>query len=463
MKIKAIVKTSVEDKQMIKVRFRLIDGRDVDLFHKSDIWVDRRFWDNSNDCYRNIKACPYTLEEQKTVKDLIIQRKMLLEEVYLQLQGNKELTSKKFNNHVNNYLKYGKDTALNADLLVCQMHEYIADKGFSTPKIKNTKTYINAIVRYEKYQSLIQKSEYKVRISEINYQWLKSFKSFVENEMKIRASYPELYTDTNAIRSLKDRSANYICEIFIRLRSFWNWLIKQEKVSHNPFHKFDVEQPVYSDPIVLNESELLMIYNTKIDDAQLDLVKSVFLLCSFIGCRFGELDRMTKANNLIEVEENGFRTKNLEFYQTKGSRKRIIKISVPLNQIALEIVYKYFLSTNRILPKISISAYNKGLKRLFETIGLTREELIFDRRTGTEERISIAEKVSSHMGRRNFLSNAVNSGFDKSIYTSITGHKTNSPHLARYIKSDNKSKKELVDGICAIRTIDTYNSLRTTS
>jgi integrase len=450
MNVNLIVKTTDVKKKMVKVRFRLLDGRRNDLFVKSEISVDIRFWDNDNESYRNVKACPYSLAEQKAVKDSIANRKMLIEDIYLKVKDNGTLTSKKFNEYVNATIKYGSATALNVDLLTVQMQEYIKDKGFSTSKIKSTNTNINTILRYERYKSLLTGVEYKTLLSGVNRQWLKDFKEFIEKEMDIIVNYPELYPDKKIVRSFSVRCDNYVNEVLTRLRSFWNWALAEEKVSHNPFAKFDIEQPVNGDPIVLTKNEILTIYKSKVVDDCLAKVKAVFLLCSFVGCRISELDRMTKANNLIEKEVDGVKIKCLEYYQTKGARKRIFKITTPLNHIALEMINNYYFETGRVMPKISISAYNENLKRLFETIGLTRDELLFDRRTGKEKRVPISQLVSSHMGRRNLLSMAANSGADKSVYTSITGHKINTPHLNRYIKVETSTKKDLLDGLCIV-------------
>jgi len=456
MNINLIVKTTDLKKTKVKVRFRLIDGRHNDLWVKSEINVDIRFWDEERECYKNIKACPYTMTEQKAFKDKIANRKMLIEEIYLQVKDNGKLTSKKFNEYVNATLKFGSASALNVDLLSVQMHEYIKDKRFAKSRAKSTTTNINTVLRYERYKSLLTGIEFKTLLSDVNLHWLKDFKEFIENEMDIIQNYPELYQDKKIVRSLSVRCDNYVNEVLTRLRSFWNWALAEEKVSHNPFARFEIEQPVNGDPIVLTRNELLSIYHTDVKDECLAKVKSVFLLCSFVGCRISELDRMTKANNLIEKEENGVKIKCLEYYQTKGARKRVFKITTPLNHIAQEMINNYYFTTDRIMPKINLSAYNENLKILFETIGLTRDELLFDRRTGQEKRVPISQLVSSHMGRRNLLSMAANSGADKSVYTAITGHKINTPHLNRYIKIETSTKKDLLVGLCIVNKFPAF-------
>ena len=109
MHINLIIKTTNEKKNLVKVRFRLLDGRRADLWVKSDILVDIRYWDFDRECYRNIKACPYSPQEQKSIKDQIANRKMLIEEVYLQCENKEQLTSKSFNQLIQFNIKFGKE------------------------------------------------------------------------------------------------------------------------------------------------------------------------------------------------------------------------------------------------------------------------------------------------------------------------------------------------------------------
>ena len=57
-----------------------------------------------------------------------------------------------------------------------------------------------------------------------------------------------------------------------------------------------------------------------------------------------------------------------------------------------------------------------------------------------------------------FLSAVVNSGVDKAIYTKMSGHKINTPHLSRYIEVSNETKKNVVDSICPLID-DKYESV----
>ena len=446
MKVTSIIKTTVNEKVLVRVRFRLTDGRGIDLFHRSEIFVDSRYWDTTRECYRSIRSCPYTDEEKLELENKISDRKRLMKDVYLSVKDKENLTSKLFNELVICSVVYGCEKSVNMDLLVNLLSYYVKEKKFSKSREKNIHSMMNSIVRFEKYNSFIQNKEVKILMLDVDRKLLRDYRQFLHDETTYIEKYPSLYPDKTMNSRFKERSVNYVEDTLTRLRSFWNWCMDEGFVSNNPFHKFVIEQPVYNEPIVLTPEETKILYHSTIEDPKLDLVRDIFLFSSNVGCRFSELDRMNKSANLFEeIDNDGVKIKGIVYHQTKGLRKRIIKVKTPLNDVALEIVNKYHFLTPRILPKISNSKFNSELKRLFNTIGLTRLVLIFDTRTGKEELISLSTLVSSHMARRTFISRSVNSGFDKPVYTSMTGHKLNTPHLDRYISVDMTIKKTLVD------------------
>lgn len=448
MNINLIIKTKNENKKLVKVRFRLSDGRQTDLWVKSDILVDIRYWDFNRECYKNIKACPYTLDEQKNIKDQITKFKMLMEEVYLKCKNKNKLTSKSFNQLIQNNLKFGSNSALNMDIIVNLMSFYIKEKNFSVSRTKSVTTLLRSINRFENFISSQQEKEIKLMMTDVNHQLLRDFRRFMHKELDYIELHPELYTDKKLVASFKTRSENYVEDLLIRFRSFWNWCIDEGRVSHNPFVKFDIIPPVYNEPIVMTKNELRILVNAKLNDERLEIVRDYLLFCSSIGCRPGEAALLTKSN-IVSKEEDGVITKNVVFFQRKGARKHITKIDNPLNQVALNIVNKYYFSAGEsLLPKISMGNYNKLLKVLFKTIGLTREISHFDRRTGEERFVTLDSVATAYLGRRNFLSAVVNSGVDKAIYTKMSGHKINTPHLSRYIEVSNDTKKNVVDLIC---------------
>ena len=73
--VKAFIRTGKKDKE-VNVRFRLSDGRNVQLFHKSEIMVLPNIWDAKNEQYKAKSVIK--LEERTQFNASINERKNLL-------------------------------------------------------------------------------------------------------------------------------------------------------------------------------------------------------------------------------------------------------------------------------------------------------------------------------------------------------------------------------------------------
>ena len=100
--IKAFIRTSTKDKKLVNVRFRLTDGRDIQLFHKSDIKVCPGDFDAKNE---KIKAkIIFDAELRKQIDDDITDRKKLISKIYLQAHDKSVLTSEWLEDAINREL-----------------------------------------------------------------------------------------------------------------------------------------------------------------------------------------------------------------------------------------------------------------------------------------------------------------------------------------------------------------------
>ena len=89
--IKAFIRTSTKEKKLVNVRFRLTDGRDVQLYHKSDIQICPGDFDAKNE---KIKAkIIFDAKLRKDIDDRITDRKKRISELYLLAPDKSVLTS----------------------------------------------------------------------------------------------------------------------------------------------------------------------------------------------------------------------------------------------------------------------------------------------------------------------------------------------------------------------------------
>lgn len=114
----------------------------------------------------------------------------------------------------------------------------------------------------------------------------------------------------------------------------------------------------------------------------------------------------------------------------------------PLLDKSKEIIAKYKVESDYIVPRMSLKTYNNGLKELFEYLGLDRMITYLDSETNQTAHAPFYEKVSSHCARRTFISGLVVAGVSDRIICSMTGHKPHSREISRYYTVDEQTQKD---------------------
>ena len=83
--IKAFIRTGKKDKES-NIRFRLSDGRGIQMFHKSDLTVSPLLWDDKKEQYK--AKCLVKAEERLRLNTLIAERKKLTLSIYSSSECN---------------------------------------------------------------------------------------------------------------------------------------------------------------------------------------------------------------------------------------------------------------------------------------------------------------------------------------------------------------------------------------
>lgn len=126
------------------------------------------------------------------------------------------------------------------------------------------------------------------------------------------------------------------------------------------------------------------------DRPDLELIRDVFVLQSNLGMRFSDLFSSTA--NIVgdAIEYTPIKTSNRVVRLFTGTAKEIIeKYSRPDAQL--------------LVPKIPLTDYNKGIKKVLKEAGIDRVVVVMNTTTEHEEHYPIYEVASSHMARRTFV------------------------------------------------------------
>ena len=162
--VKAFIRVAAGKKSEkdVAVRFRVSDGRDKQLFYKSDIMVDPDVWDPKKE---RIKAkVVYSRVERVLFDESIRNMKSLLEKVYEEASDKNALTSDEFDKLVKMKL-HPEDFQPEKEQKNCdffyQYEYFLQVKNYPRSDNKNYLTMERMLKRFELYKTLDNGKEWK--------------------------------------------------------------------------------------------------------------------------------------------------------------------------------------------------------------------------------------------------------------------------------------------------------------
>lgn len=257
------------------------------------------------------------------------------------------------------------------------------------------------------------------------------------NPCIIDPTFREAYDAVPECRFPKRRGQNTIIGIMSRMHTFLRWASKKGYMLRDPFDDYTIGTAVYGTPFYLTKEERNQLYQASYpDNPGLDVQRDIFVFQCFIGCRVGDLMKMTKANVI-----NGA----VEYVPRKTKEGHPVTVRVPLSPTALEILEKYKdLPGDKLLPFICEQDYNRDIKKMIRLAGIDRMVTTLNSITREEEKHPIWEVASSHMARRVLIGNLYKEVKDPNLIAKISGHVENSAAFNRYRDIDEEMAKEVI-------------------
>lgn len=434
--IQAFIRTSTKKVDKVNVRFRLRDGRSVDLFHQSNIEIDPEIWDNDK---QTIKA-RVVFDETKRQKfnKSIIDRKDLIFEAYSMAETKENLTSKWLESEIDKLLYPQKYKPI--EEIPQTLFQYIDRFIEKAPERKDKATgrllTKNNIQQYKATQKhLLAFAETKKKkdfeFEQINQKFYNQFVNYLQSEIPETDNNGNVILDSEGNQRLKKESftTNSVGKHIRVLKLFLNEATRDRInvfTAYTNFHVLTEE----IDSVYLNEIELEKMRNTDFSQTpHLDRVRDWFLLLAWTASRFSDLEKITKT----DIKDN---------FITFRQQKTNTKVTIPLHPVVLEVLTKYDFN----LPKpISNQRFNEYIKEVVRLSGIDNKETMTRTVGGTLQNKSKPkyQLVSSHTGRRSFCTNMYKRGLQTLMIMSISGHKTEKTFL-NYIKVKQEEHAEMM-------------------
>ncbi|MEI6766372.1 MAG: tyrosine-type recombinase/integrase [Bacteroidota bacterium] len=187
--------------------------------------------------------------------------------------------------------------------------------------------------------------------------------------------------------------------------------------------------------IILDWDELMNLHHLEIGKDYLERVRDVFCFCCFTGLRYSDVQNLKRSN----IKEN-----QIEITSIKTDDDLIID----LNDHSKAILAKYKdapFENDKCLPVISNQKMNDYLKELGKIAGLKSPETIvyYKGSERFEETFEKWQLLSTHSGRKTFVTNAIFLNIPSEIIQKWTGHKDHKVFEKYYKIIDKKKRTEM--------------------
>ena len=435
--ISAFIRTVSSDKKKpVKIRFRLRDGRNFQLFHKSEISVIPSKWDER---LQKVKARSIIDEtERNNIDNAINDRKKLIGSIYI--EKGKELTSSLLDEEIDKILnpkKYKKQHQTFFEAF----DEFLIKHELSEVRKSNYRVVLRSLGRFEEYIRKTEDNDFTLMLDSISPETIQEYSDYLKKEHIYHEKMPELYENSPLYhKKQKRRGQNTVNNILTKVRTFLLWCVKNKKTNNKPFDDYKINESVYGTPYYITIEERNQLYKLDLSDRpELEKQRDIFVFQCVIGCRINDLYSFKKENVI-----NG----GIEYIARKSKDKKPVTVRVPLNSIASEIINKYVNFDSKILlPFIARQDYNYAIKEVFTLAGITRSVVTLDTITRESVIRPINEVASSHLARRCFVGNMYKKVKDQNLVAELSGHTQGSKAFARYREIDEEMRKELVSMI----------------
>lgn len=426
--IKAYIRTTKKKADEVSIRFRLSDGRKIQLHHVSEILVNPDKWDDVKQEIKKRALVPDDYRDE--INTGVSDRKKLLLNIYGEIKDDpnperwyseieKRLNPEKHKPKVKTFFDYFDD--------------YISEQEGREVYLRVLK---RCLQRWEMYEQTKNQS-FKLDLTKLKDKDIQRFDKFLQIEYSIQDKYPKIYKAVKETRRVSPRGNNARSDHLNKFRAFYKWAVNKKLTSNNPFDEYAVPQERYGTPYYITIEERNKLLNTDLSDhPQTAIQRDIFVFQCLIGCRVSDLTSLTKSN----VKDNG---NFIEYIAKKTKKKEPVTVRVPLTDTAKELIEKYS-GGEKLFPFISDPKYNEHIKEAFKLSGLNRLVTVLNPTTGEEEQRPLNEVASSHLARRAFIGNLYKKVKDPNLVASMSGHVEGSRAFARYRAIDDGIKQETI-------------------
>ena len=196
-----------------------------------------------------------------------------------------------------------------------------------------------------------------------------------------------------------------LCGYLTKAKTIFAYALDNDLIERTPFRKLKIKkEEVDINPLTKEELSLIIQKDFRIK--RLNQVRDCFLFACYTALAYADLASIT----IDDIKEQ-----NGVYYIQKNRVKTGVQYTIPLNDIALDILKRY----DYQLPVLTNQRYNSYLKEIADICG-------------------IEKNLTSHLARHTAATLMLNSGISIDVVAKILGHR-NTAMTAHYAKMLDKT------------------------
>lgn len=385
----------------IKLRFRLRDGRDVQLFHKSDIEAELSDLERFGlDCKVKKKTKVYNAVLEGEINAELA----IMGEAYDKMvEQGKDLTSEVFETTIKEVRNPVEEERAGVESLVFRFKRYaeeaLRDRIIGKARYDHFIVFAGKLERY-----VIIKGISRTVPSEVTPEFLMDFRNFLFDEYNYVDKYPILYKHMHAANRPKARlSLNTVSTQMKTFQTFFNQLEENDEIVKSPFRKLGKERKaavvktMYDDPIFLRADEFEKVRTVKIPPKMENIRKAFVLQCA-LGCRISDFKALTMEN--VSVSNEGIPFVHYLPQKTAGSQETNKEVTTPLVRFAFDIVKESEFQFPELKYVYGEYGYNNQIRSLLQIAKIDRKVPVYNEESKTNEYLPLWSQGSTKLCRK---------------------------------------------------------------
>jgi len=431
MKVSVYLKKSSATTSNICFRVR---EKNVDIKVVSPLTVYDKYWDADTLSYKRTAAVSAT--EQKRLPGQIASIIEHVEETF-----SDKADSKWLKQAIKDVLYPSRAFERNHPNLLRRIHEYLEKFDGAARTKEHIIRFERKMSRYHDYQrEILGSRDFMLFVETVTLEQMNDFRDYVVNEHLLQQEHPDFYAPRMLIkRKPKPLSGTTVINIMNLFCTFLHWCKKMKYSDNEVYVLYGCKEPTYGDPFFLTSEERNILYDADLGDKpKLAVIRDIFVFHCYVGCRVGDLYRLTRDNI-----KDGF----LEYMPQKTKKCQAKTVRVPLHEKAMKILERYDKNTDKLLPFKTVHTYNLGIRELLKHCGIDRMVTILDTHGYNTVQKPLYEVASSHTARKTFVGNLYKQVPDPNLIASLSGHVEGSRAFNRYRTIDDDMKRKLVEMI----------------